>query len=130
MGIARYEISNFARPGFESLHNLKYWRMEPYVGFGADAHSFDAGRRWSNAETLEQYVEGGGGESSECSGAEHLFLGLRMSAGVEPTEDEWRQFAEPIGRFVNDGLLRAEDGRLRLTDRGVLLSNEVFEVFV
>ena len=50
MGIARYEISNFARPGIESLHNLKYWLLEPYIGFGADAHSFDGRRRWSNVE--------------------------------------------------------------------------------
>jgi oxygen-independent coproporphyrinogen-3 oxidase len=56
-GIRRYEISNFARPGWESKHNLKYWRLEPYVGFGADAHSFDGVRRWQNAETAAEYVE-------------------------------------------------------------------------
>ena len=56
MGIERYEISNFARPGFESLHNLKYWRLEPYVGFGADAHSFDGALRWQNVESPSEYV--------------------------------------------------------------------------
>ena len=53
---ARYEISNFARPGFESRHNLKYWRLEPYVGFGADAHSFDGATRWQNVESPADYV--------------------------------------------------------------------------
>jgi len=53
-GIARYEISNFARPGFESRHNLKYWRREPYLGFGADAHSFDGAWRWQNPESIEE----------------------------------------------------------------------------
>ena len=58
IGIARYEISNFARPGFESRHNLKYWHREPYLGFGADAHSFDGESRWQNAESASDYVAG------------------------------------------------------------------------
>ena len=57
MGIQRYEISNFARPGFESLHNLKYWQLEPYAGFGADAHSFDGAVRGQNIESPSDYVE-------------------------------------------------------------------------
>ena len=60
MGIARYEISNFARPGFESRHNLKYWKLEPYVGFGADAHSFDGRTRRQNPESIEDYLSGAG----------------------------------------------------------------------
>src|SRR6266851_3389485 len=58
MGIERYEISNFARPGFESRHNLKYWRREAYLGFGADAHSFDGVMRWQNPESAAEYVAG------------------------------------------------------------------------
>jgi oxygen-independent coproporphyrinogen-3 oxidase len=133
MGILRYEISNFARPRFESLHNLKYWRMEPYVGFGADAHSFDGRERWANAESLEEYIEAPVQTEQARRPApldDRLFLGLRTMDGVRLSDDEWMRFAGPIQRFVEDGLLRAEDGRLRLTDRGVLLSNEVFEVFV
>ena len=57
MGIRRYEISNFARPGFESLHNLKYWKLQPYAGFGADAHSFDGRVRRRNPESVEDYFE-------------------------------------------------------------------------
>src|SRR5262249_56365098 len=60
MGIARYEISNFARPGYESRHNLKYWRLDPYVGFGADAHSFDGVTRSQNGETVDDYIAGPG----------------------------------------------------------------------
>src|SRR5580698_10245147 len=56
-GLPRYEISNFARPGYESRHNLKYWRREPYLGFGADGHSFDGVWRWSNVESMAEYVE-------------------------------------------------------------------------
>ena len=134
LGIPRYEISNFARPGFESRHNLKYWMLDPYAGFGADAHSFDGRERWANPDSVEEYLDTPlpheRGSVSEALGDEKLFLGLRMSAGVRPTPDEWQRFAEPIRRFVDDGLLEASDGALRLTERGVLLSNEVFQEFL
>jgi oxygen-independent coproporphyrinogen-3 oxidase len=131
MGIARYEISNFARPGFESRHNLKYWTLEPYAGFGADAHSFDGGQRWANPESIEEYLAGPAatGESPALPD-ERLFLGLRLSSGIRPTDAEWQAYAAPIRRFLDDGLLETRDGALRLTDRGVLLSNEVFSEFL
>src|SRR5271170_6394187 len=92
-GIPRYEISNFARPGFESRHNLKYWRREPYLGFGADAHSFDdlvdrgvdQGTRWQNAESAADYValfEKGASQvvaQTTADPGERFFLGLRLS---------------------------------------------------
>ena len=82
-GIARYEISNFARPGFESRHNLKYWRREPYLGFGADAHSFDGTWRWQNAESIEDYLRGSKPERTPADPtAEHFFLGLRLAKGI------------------------------------------------
>jgi oxygen-independent coproporphyrinogen III oxidase len=133
LGIARYEISNFARPGWESKHNLKYWRLEPYVGFGADAHSFDGARRWQNAEMPAEYVER---QSPEVGSAtahleeEKFFVGLRLAEGVRPNLGEWRRYEAPISRFLNEGLLEREGGTLRLTDRGVLLSNEVFQEFL
>jgi oxygen-independent coproporphyrinogen-3 oxidase len=140
LGIRRYEISNFARPGCESGHNLKYWRLEPYRGFGADAHSFDGHRRWSNVEMPEEYVERFRAGASPVVASEpvdprrameeHFFVGLRQTAGIEPREEEWRRFAEPIRRLGEDGLLRAKGHRLRLTERGVLFSNEVFQEFV
>lgn len=134
MGIERYEISNFARPGAESRHNLKYWRREPYLGFGADAHSFSGTVRWSNAESAKDYVErmerdghaGGEIARADASG-EPLFLGLRLSEG---TEADWSRFAPAVREFERDGLVEIAGRRLRLTPRGVLLSNEVFAAFV
>jgi oxygen-independent coproporphyrinogen-3 oxidase len=127
-GIARYEISNFARPGFESRHNLKYWRREPYLGFGADAHSFDGAWRWQNPETIEDYLRGSKPERTAADPTgEHFFLGLRLSKGIE---GDWSAFQPAIERLIRDGLLEADDTALRLTSRGVLLSNEVFAEFV
>ena len=130
IGIPRYEISNFARPGCESRHNLKYWKLEPYVGFGADAHSFDGETRRQNAESLEEYLAGGRAAESPRDGAERFYVGLRLVAGIRPEPEEWRRYDAPIRRFVAGGLLEAADGVLRLTDRGVLLSNEVFQEFL
>ena len=140
IGIMRYEISNFARPGFESAHNLKYWRREAYRGFGADAHSFDGRCRWSNVETAAQYVERHEKGVSPVDRVEtidrrqameeHFFVGLRQAAGIEPVEEEWLRFGEPIRRLSEDGLLERDRGRLRLTDRGVMLSNLVFQEFL
>jgi oxygen-independent coproporphyrinogen III oxidase len=137
LGVIRYEISNFARPGFESKHNLKYWRLEPYLGFGADAHSFDGRRRWQNVESPSEYVcrlASGNSPIAEPAIAaradERFFVGLRLDEGIRPLEDEWNRFADPIGRFISQGLLTTDGSRIRLTDRGVLFSNEVFAEFV
>jgi putative oxygen-independent coproporphyrinogen III oxidase len=131
MGIARYEISNFARPGVESRHNLKYWRLEPYAGFGADAHSFDGRVRRSNPETVREYLEGRPVESTPARlEEERFFVGLRLTEGIEPEAAEWQRYETPIRRFLDDGLLEFDGGRLRLSERGVLLSNEVFQEFL
>jgi oxygen-independent coproporphyrinogen III oxidase len=131
IGIARYEISNFAVPGSESRHNLKYWTLEPYIGFGADAHSFDGCTRTANPESAQDYVLATGAPAEDLPHEnEHLFIGLRLSAGIRPTSDEWRRFDEPIQRFLDAGLLETDGGILRLTNRGVLLSNEVFQEFL
>lgn len=131
MGIHRYEISNFARPGSESVHNLKYWRLEPYRGFGLDAHSFDGARRSANADTLEDYLKGVRTEKATSDRSEeHFFVGLRLSSGIRPTTEEWSRFADPIARWTQAGMLEIHDGNLRLSDRGVLLSNEVLQEFV
>ncbi len=128
-GLPRYEISNFARPGWESRHNLKYWRREPYLGFGADAHSFDGVWRWQNVESAAEYVEASPAPERTLADpvGERLFLGLRLSDGID---GGWAPFEDAIERFLGEGLLEFEGGRLRLTHRGVLLSNEVFVEFV
>jgi oxygen-independent coproporphyrinogen-3 oxidase len=133
MGLRRYEISNFGRPGWESKHNLKYWRLEPYVGFGADAHSFDGRRRWRNVETPAEYV----GQDPPVMDSvaanpdeEKFFVGLRLSEGIRPNPQEWRRYRAPIAQLLCDGLLERQGDTLRLTDRGVLVSNEVFQEFL
>jgi oxygen-independent coproporphyrinogen-3 oxidase len=131
MGIARYEISNFGRPGFESRHNLKYWKLEPYAGFGADAHSFDGRVRRQNPESIDEYVTmSGERQSAESLPDERFFVGLRLMAGIQPSADEWLRYERPISRFLDEGLLETADGILRLTSRGVMLSNEVFQEFL
>lgn len=132
LGIRRYEISNFALPGFESIHNLKYWRLEPYVGFGSDAHSFDGTARWQNAESPAEYVAHTAAKQTIAAnlGEEKFFVGLRLMDGVRPSREEWRRYDVPIRRFVTEGLLETSGDMLRLTSRGVLLSNEVFQEFL
>lgn len=125
-GLARYEISNFALPGHESLHNRKYWRREPYFGFGADAHSFDGAWRWANCDSPAEYVDRSDPvveRTRADSTSEQFFLGLRLTEGV-PAEG-----VEHL-RSEDDGLLERSGGRLRLTPKGILLSNEVFQEFV
>ena len=137
LGLRRYEISNFARPGFESRHNLKYWRLEPYAGFGADAHSSDGATRSQNLESVADYVACVERGDSPCvetrpanAAEEKFFVGLRLSDGVRLSSDEKVRFAAPIRRFVGQALLDLQGDTLRLTSKGILLSNEVFQEFI
>jgi oxygen-independent coproporphyrinogen-3 oxidase len=132
LGIERYEISNFARPGRESVHNLKYWRREPYLGFGSDAHSFDGQTRWQNIESPSDYVSRLTAhespivsQSAADNQSEPYFLGLRLTEGIPISE-----VPENVKHFLTEGLLEQFEGRLRLTPRGILLSNEIFAEFV
>ena len=136
-GIHRYEISNFARLGAESMHNLKYWNREPYAGFGADAHSFDGVSRWQNVESAQDYVtRSERSESVRCDetlpdpGEEKFFVGLRLSEGVHADEADWLRFGPAFEYFLSTGVLERANGNLRLTPRGVMVSNEVFQEFV
>ncbi len=124
VGVERYEISNFARPGWESLHNLKYWKLEPYYGFGADAHSFDGQWRWQNTDVVGEYTTSDREPADVAQ--ERYWVGLRLSEGVAPEE----RYRELVDRLVGDGLLEWVGPKVRLTGRGVLLSNEVFQEFL
>ncbi len=144
-GIAQYEISNFARPGMESKHNLKYWTRQPYVGFGLDAHSMLEGPggavRFSTPDSLEEFMAGAPLSRTPVSSREALeetfFLGLRLTRGVELKAvsahfgvDAEGVFGETIGELEASGMLKREGDTLRLTSAGRLLSNEVFERFI
>lgn len=147
-GIAQYEISNFARAGFESQHNLKYWTRQPYLGFGVDAHSMlksvapDADAvRFSTADSLEKYVAGSPLDRTvitrETALEENFFLGLRLNRGVNLPQvatifgnDAVENLRPTIAGLIADGLLFEESDHIRLTPRGRLLSNEVFQAFL
>jgi oxygen-independent coproporphyrinogen-3 oxidase len=136
-GIHRYEISNFARPGAESSHNLKYWKREPYIGFGADAHSFEGASRWQNVESAQDYVaRSERGEPIRCAETspdaveEKFFVGLRLSEGVHADESDWLRFGPAFEYFLSAGVMERSNGNLRLTPRGVMVSNEIFQEFL
>lgn len=147
-GISQYEISNFARPGFESTHNLKYWTRQPYLGFGVDAHSMLQSAidgveavRFATADVLEKFVSGSPLQRTEVSTTtaleEHLFLGLRLNRGVDLKNvantfgpQAVKNLQATIAEFVQAGLLQKEKNVIRLTPRGRLLSNEVFQAFL
>ena len=137
MGIERYEISNFAVPGAESIHNLKYWRREPYIGFGADAHSFDGALRWQNVETTRDYVKQSRASQNVRAGSteaqpdeERFFVGLRLTEGVETNPADWQRFGAAFERLLSLGMMEQTGARLRLTPRGVMVSNEIFQEFI
>ena len=135
LGFERYEVSNFARAGKRSRHNLKYWRMEPYFGCGSDAHSFDGERRWANVETAGEYVSRIRGGLSPRKPLERLderrlleeriLTGLRTADGVALTAGERKLLApERTASFASGRLLVA--GRtLRLSDEGFLFADAV-----
>ena len=145
-GYEHYEISNWALPGHRSRHNLKYWRREPYAGFGAGAHAFDGVSRWANAHESDRYVacmEQGSSprEQSEVLTPpqaldEEMFLGLRMIEGIDFARIE-RELAAEVPRRMDIlreridylrslGFLEVEDGRIRLVPDRLTVSNEVF----
>jgi len=147
-GIAQYEISNFARPGSESRHNLKYWTRQPYFGFGVDAHSMLLSAapeaeavRFSTADALEKYVAGSPRQKTAVSPPNALeecfFLGLRLNRGVDLREvaasfgqAALENLRPTIAELVADELMEERGEIIRLTPRGRLLSNEVFERFL
>jgi oxygen-independent coproporphyrinogen-3 oxidase len=147
-GVRQYEISNFARPGYASRHNLKYWMRQPYLGFGVDAHSMlpssEGGTeavRFSSPDSLDTYIAGGPPNRTLVSPSaaleETFFLGLRLTCGVNLRqvaatfgEDAITGLSETIADLVRTGLIEKQGDVICLTPRGRLLSNEVFERFL
>ena len=148
-GIEQYEISNFARVGFESRHNLKYWTRQPYLGFGVDGHSMlpacDGSKtaesvRLATTDDYDGFFVAPKWQISkvgrEQAVEESFFLGLRLNRGVDlaALQKDFSGLADRhetiVADLIKDGLLRRSGGFIQLTPRGRLLSNEVFARFI
>jgi oxygen-independent coproporphyrinogen-3 oxidase len=150
-GYPMYEISNYARPGHESRHNLSYWRAESYLGLGAGAHSYGrveaGGRRWWNERAPQRYIElaarnglaEAGAETIDHATAmsEYAILNLRLREGLRLAEFENRfgqsfndQFGEIVRRLIEGGMLSQNRESIRLTDRGIEVADSIFTEFV
>ena len=147
-GYRRYEISNFARPGFESRHNLSYWKNVPYLGVGAAAHSYLDGMRWANESDTAAYIRAlsagapvrtpeDAARTAANAMEEYAFLALRTAEGIDE-QDFFRTFGVPVdapyGTVIADliaqGFLSRLDGRIHLTERGMKFGNEIFYSFL
>jgi oxygen-independent coproporphyrinogen-3 oxidase len=147
LGLHHYEISNYALPGKESRHNLKYWSDEPYWGFGASAHSYLDGVRFWNVSSPARYVERMDSEGQAVEekepfdvdqrAAECMFTGLRRAEGVSLEAVETRygisvieRYGKDLSTFIDLGLVQVSNGYMRLTEDGFMISNEIFQVFL
>jgi oxygen-independent coproporphyrinogen-3 oxidase len=146
-GLAQYEISNVARPGRTSRHNLKYWQDGAWLGFGCGAHSTNEGIRWKNVSGTEDYITRvTNGETLQVERRlltrdeqleEALFTGLRLTEGIDLSTvgarydvDVWARYGEALDPFIEAGWVIREGERLRLTRPGMLMANDVMAVFV
>ena len=148
-GYKHYEISNFAQPGLECLHNINYWKNGNYLGLGAGAHSHLNGRRWANPAVIDDYLNSVRGSKPvsipearysdrqrmtiDDTGIgpdrrETIFMGLRLLNGL-PVE-KFTGFEKEVAELVGDGLLERKNNHYKLTRRGLYLGNLVFEKFI
>jgi oxygen-independent coproporphyrinogen-3 oxidase len=137
-GYEQYEISNWAKPGFASKHNLKYWRREPYLGFGAGAHSYSGTQRWANAHDAAAYAAAISAAKTaiatvdkvtqEAALEEEFFLGLRQLAGINLSRIEKQynlDLADRVSRLSSAGMVEREGDVVRLAPGKLSISNEV-----
>lgn len=120
MGIMQYEISNFAKPGFESKHNTKYWRLVPYLGIGKSAHSFWGGRRFYYDRDFVKTDDGIGGDTEE-----QIMLGLRMKSGIDET-----LIKANIEQYISAGFMERRGGKIGFTPKGFLVSNAIISELI
>ncbi|MCD8390474.1 MAG: radical SAM family heme chaperone HemW [Firmicutes bacterium] len=142
-GFHRYEISNFAKDGYECAHNKKYWRCEEYIGIGLAAHSYIDGARFYNTSDMESYLNGdfhsGDVERLSVSDmmSEFMMMGLRMTRGVS-ADDFFKRFSrsiisvyeKPLKKFLQNGLMHEKNGRYMLSRRGLDVSNSIMCEFI
>ena len=146
-GYQQYEISNVAKTGRHSRHNMKYWRYQNWIGFGCGAHSMLDGYRWKNMSEITIYIDAIERRGAVAEGrrklrteeliGEAIFMGLRLNEGIDlHTFDEQygvnlrTRFGPDLRPYMDQGLLIDEEGRWRLSRKGMLLSNEVMRTFV
>ena len=146
-GYEHYEVSNVARPGRRSRHNMKYWEDGDWIGIGCGAHSTRDGVRWKNVSATEEYVDRiARGEptatdirrlSADERLGDALFTGLRLMDGIDLAAiydrygvDVWERYGAELSPFLDEGCLKREGRRLRLTREGMLIAHEVMTIFV
>lgn len=142
-GYKRYEISNFAKNGYESQHNIKYWQCKEYIGIGISAHSYLDGVRFSMTDDFDNYISGDFERcdetvlSREDMMSEFMFMGLRMDRGVSKKEFSVRFgaeideiFGKPLLKFKNMGMIEEKNGNYSLTDKAVGISNSIMCEFI
>ncbi len=142
-GYIQYEISNFAKPGYKSRHNIKYWRCEDYIGVGISAHSYADGVRYSNTGIFKDYVSGKYKpretevlcENDKIS--EFMFLGLRMTCGISKEEffekfgkNIYDVYGKQLSKFKKMGMIEEENECIRLSHRAVSVSNQIMCEFL
>ena len=128
-GFMQYEISNFAKPGFESRHNLKYWQLEEYLGIGAAAHSFLGGRRFYYERDIAGFIAGNEPVDDGAGGGreEQIMLGLRLREGIDTALlSEGAKANIPL--LCEQGLAALKENRLALTAKGFLISNSIIRL--
>ena len=138
-GFLHYEISNYARPGHECKHNLKYWRCDPYIGFGAAAHSYYAGERFGNTADVSAYACAPTSSVAfrervtKTEGEyEYLILGLRMGSGISEEEfylrfhvSFWEKYGKAVNKYLQSGHMIRANGRVFFTEEGMRVSNSI-----
>ena len=142
-GYHHYEISNFALPGFESKHNLSYWKNKHYYGFGMGASGYEESERYTNATTFKQYFENNSEKSMSYTLTtqekleEEIFLGLRCTEGINLEEinkkydiDFDKKYGEIIKKYQQTGHIKRNKSNIYLTINGMLISNEIFSEFI
>ncbi len=135
-GYEKYEISNFARKGFESRHNMRYWRCREYLGFGVAAHSFFEGERFGNSRNIDAFLQGEDivAEREPLSDAdrraEFVMLGLRLAEGIDTQEYDrlfGRRFYDDFSleKYLGGGFMQRDGSRIAFTEKGFFVSNSI-----
>jgi len=127
---SKYEISNYSLPNFECKHNLKYWNMKDYIGYGAGAHSFIDGYRFENSKDLLNWTQTRKKVSHDDFLSEYIFLGLRQTKGIKLTNEILEKYGEIIDKYVKNNMLISDNNNLKFTPRGMEISNYILSDFI